>query len=672
MIFKTVTIHNLFSYYGEVCFDLARQPGESGNIVVIQGRNGYGKTSFLNSIKLLFGGVTKELMAGMQRGSPGTQKSFVLGSQDWWGILNHKARAKGETRCGVSAVLLDETNQETRIMRSWDLHDDDYKDRLIVQVPRKPEFSKDEAQQYLSRILPLDYIPFFFFDAEEVGYLAEANRNQTIEKMEQLLNIRPVDNVQDCLKQIRRDWGRLALRPEAQLELLNAEHRRETLELLISEREQEREQIVGDIDESEAEIRRLQQKIRLLRGTGNIESVARLDAEKRKEVENLEVALSALSSAFEHDAFLRVNPHLAQKAMQTAESCASSQDNATSELLASLKGPLKEVFITPPYPDNRLHVNQVRFYQERILKVLESRDVSVDKGCLFRMETGRAKRLSNLLAAYQPECLAAETIRENIASTLKADNAIMMLENQLQNVRQLSEDDKMRLVQLEHELAQTQDDSLNKRDRARKIENDVANARRELAPLMKQIESLQQKAKESHAAKIRLNLLDNMRHLLEAYKQELKMKMREELEHAFNRHLKQLLDSSELVHSAHIDDDFLLSYRDRTGDSIPMGSLSAGMKQLAATALLWGLKDASGSNLPVIIDTPLGRIDRLHQENLLTQYYPHAAEQAILLPTDSELDDRKYALLAPHIYREIHLHNPSGGETRLELIKRQL
>jgi len=56
----------------------------------------------------------------------------------------------------------------------------------------------------------------------------------------------------------------------------------------------------------------------------------------------------------------------------------------------------------------------------------------------------------------------------------------------------------------------------------------------------------------------------------------------------------------------------------------------------------------------------------------LKQYYPHAAQQAILLPTDSELDDRKYALLAPHIYREFCLHNRSGDETSWELVQRRL
>ena len=97
-----------------------------------------------------------------------------------------------------------------------------------------------------------------------------------------------------------------------------------------------------------------------------------------------------------------------------------------------------------------------------------------------------------------------------------------------------------------------------------------------------------------------------------------------------------------------------------------MGSLSAGMKQLAATALLWALKEVSGKEVPLIVDTPLARIDRQHQDNLLRRYYPQVAEQVIVLPTDSELDREKYALIEPHLYREYRLDNPTGVDTRLE------
>jgi DNA sulfur modification protein DndD len=66
------------------------------------GRNGLGKTSFLNSIKLLFGGVTKDLTASVQRGSTTQLKSFVLGHKDWWGILNQKAKSEKNMQCSIT------------------------------------------------------------------------------------------------------------------------------------------------------------------------------------------------------------------------------------------------------------------------------------------------------------------------------------------------------------------------------------------------------------------------------------------------------------------------------------------------------------------------------------------------------------------------------------------
>nr|VFJ96990.1 MAG: DNA sulfur modification protein DndD [Candidatus Kentron sp. LFY] len=96
-----------------------------------------------------------------------------------------------------------------------------------------------------------------------------------------------------------------------------------------------------------------------------------------------------------------------------------------------------------------------------------------------------------------------------------------------------------------------------------------------------------------------------------------------------------------------------------------MASLSAGMKQLMATALLWALKEVSGKEVPLVIDTPLARIDRAHQENLLWRYYPKVGQQVIVLPTDSELDAPKHGLLAPRVYREYRLNNPKGDDTQV-------
>jgi len=90
------------------------------------------------------------------------------------------------------------------------------------------------------------------------------------------------------------------------------------------------------------------------------------------------------------------------------------------------------------------------------------------------------------------------------------------------------------------------------------------------------------------------------------------------------------------------------------------------MKQLTAQALLWALSNVSGRNIPVIVDTPLARIDRGHQENLLSNYYPNAATQVIVLPTDSEIDREKYGMLHPHIAAEFRLVNPEGDRTTVQ------
>ena len=96
-----------------------------------------------------------------------------------------------------------------------------------------------------------------------------------------------------------------------------------------------------------------------------------------------------------------------------------------------------------------------------------------------------------------------------------------------------------------------------------------------------------------------------------------------------------------------------------------MANISAGMKQLMAHALQWALKDFTGSLAPVIFDSPLGRLDRSHQHNLLEHFYHRVAHQVILLPTDSELDIEKYRLIQPHVCAEFRLENADGEHTRV-------
>ena len=89
---------------------------------------------------------------------------------------------------------------------------------------------------------------------------------------------------------------------------------------------------------------------------------------------------------------------------------------------------------------------------------------------------------------------------------------------------------------------------------------------------------------------------------------------------------------------------------------IPRDSLSAGEKQLMVISILWALAICSKKKLPVIIDTPLSRMDSQHRTALITTYFPNAGEQTIILSTDSEIDEGYYNLMKDNIGDEFTLN----------------
>lgn len=125
---------------------------------------------------------------------------------------------------------------------------------------------------------------------------------------------------------------------------------------------------------------------------------------------------------------------------------------------------------------------------------------------------------------------------------------------------------------------------------------------------------------------------------LKLFREKLTLRKLNQLESVVTECFLYLLHKSDLVHRVAIDSNaFRLSLYDFNGQLVPKHRLSAGEKQLLAIAFLWGLARVSGRNLPVAIDTPLGRLDSSHRQNLVERYFPAASHQVMLLSTDTEV-----------------------------------
>ena len=103
-----------------------------------------------------------------------------------------------------------------------------------------------------------------------------------------------------------------------------------------------------------------------------------------------------------------------------------------------------------------------------------------------------------------------------------------------------------------------------------------------------------------------------------------------------------------------IDKRTFISF-DSDGKEVNKSSLSAGEKQLMVISLLWALALCSKKKLPVIIDTPLSRLDSAHRVSLIQTYFPQASEQTIILSTDSEIDKNYYEIMKDNIGDEFTL-----------------
>jgi DNA sulfur modification protein DndD len=107
----------------------------------------------------------------------------------------------------------------------------------------------------------------------------------------------------------------------------------------------------------------------------------------------------------------------------------------------------------------------------------------------------------------------------------------------------------------------------------------------------------------------------------------------------FVKRFNQLARKQELIVDVTIDPEtFSATLIDRAGKAIPKANLSAGEKQIYAIAMLWALARTSERPLPMIIDTPLARLDSEHRGNLIERYFPQASHQVVLLSTDTEVD----------------------------------
>lgn len=144
--------------------------------------------------------------------------------------------------------------------------------------------------------------------------------------------------------------------------------------------------------------------------------------------------------------------------------------------------------------------------------------------------------------------------------------------------------------------------------------------------------------------------------ILEAYAVELQRRKTGTLGTTITKCYKQLANKKNLIQEIVMNPETLdMQYLDESGNEVSKESLSAGEKQLMVIAILWALALCSKKKLPVIIDTPLSRLDSQHRTSIISTYFPNASDQTIILSTDTEIDQNYYEMMKNSVGDEFTL-----------------
>lgn len=637
MILKSLSLNNFGVFSGKHDIDLSPRVkcGNKRPIVLFGGLNGAGKTTTLTAVRLVLYG----------RQSMGRSISKHVYRQQLVEHI-HKPRESIVAPNGA-AIELDFTYgkhgtvDDFKVIRSWEEtgkkvleHLEIYKNEKLLEG-----LSSEQLQSFLNELIPIGVADLFFFDGEKISDLAEDEANEALaDAIKRLLGLDIVDRLRADLGIYLRENTQTKLPKDIAKELKAFEKQYQQSYAEYQSFVAKNEDINTELVSITAEVSTTQQRINDLGGAwAKSRQAEELRAEqiiKEKDSANSyikELFADAIPLALANSSIEKLIEQLA------IEKATKNQQAAKKELnkhIKTLRAELTKVMGNTN--------------KEAINTAIDSTfdPVMADDGTtniIHDISDSEFDRIQALVKSYVPQ---------QVQQLKKLSARVEELEEELAvasaNIARAPE--QARLDDILSELGELQSQKgglikqidVNKEEAKRSLRKAMDNLRR--------LRDLDEKYSKSMSHGQGIELASNARDMLSDFSEQTKIRKLAILEQEFIKSFGKLVRKDDMDIVAKIDPKtFDIDLTDRHGKAINKKKLSAGEKQIYAIAMLEALGRTSGRNLPIIIDTPLGRLDSKHRTKLVKNYFPTASHQVLILSTDTEIDENFYSELSPEI-----------------------
>lgn len=669
MRFTSIELENVFAYDKQVKVVIP-DPEQGKNIVLIWGRNGMGKTSFLRALRLLFLGVEPPEMRTV--GFPPRvlgQRQYVVGDGgNWSGLVNRRAMRRATTdgtpvTARVSASWVRSNGSSVTAERNWTVSHGSYEEHVNVYDGLE-KLSGQAAADALGDLLPPEFIPFFFFDGEDIKSLAEIDERKPID-FDRLLRITFVVELIDALGKIVTERQRRNMSEQLIARFTAVESALVKARGACDDARNTLAEIDDGLAEDGATLKRLQARRETL-ASGASSAQRELLEKRRAELKLLiDEQHATVAESVPTTAPLLANPRLLNAALRAVDQRLESASKAERKFLDRVTPMLPAWLRDGPVELDEESVERIGAHvTERLTAELPEGSAA---GPFASIGLARAERLRAMLSNWiiaGPDTLSAQAaeldaLRRYQREHAEISEALIQIEVGSQSNLELYRATVEEIRSVEERIA-------DRNQRKGSQGTRLAEATARIGEYEKELKTLRASQEKAGREREDVRFLNRVTRSLNELREELRVRTRKKLEECINQRFRELVVEHGLINTIVIDEQYTLSFLDSLGRHVGRSSLSAGLKQLAATALLWAMKDVSGIDMPLVIDTPLGRIDRENQDNMLINYYPKVASQVIILPTNSEIDAERFKLIKDHVGPQFTIVNETGDAARVD------
>ena len=629
MFFSQIELYNYGIYKGLHTINLVDQ-FDNKNITLVGGMNGRGKTTILDSIFLcLYGRKSVEYITGKKEAYNKLLEDHI-----------NKSAIDKSTHIKITLHMDDDKNTIIAVNRSWTQNGKKIDTALSVEKNGiQDSYLSENWEYYVEELIPFGIAKFFFFDNEKISQIADDDAFDKIkDSIKSVMGVTTIESLCNHIEKIRKEKNN---------DLKKSENTKLT---------KESEDLSNSIEECETRIRNLfAQKAALVPILEkNNDLLAQTEQLFWKKGGNL---------GLNQDDIIRDQHAIKEKIEYLKEEAINLASNPATPLCLC-----KNLTITTYNKINSEENARAKEYSLPIVTDLYTELLDNFKDS-YSEETDTYKLLANLVNNQLDKLKKETTLKQtNIITPLSKNLMEKFISNDYNalslKAKQLFSDNEKALTalqQLEVHLSSSaeKNDTIKLLNDIKQLQAKKTQLEGEIGKCEDQIHSAQfeKEQYERQLNKVILKIAanadtsdDNVRiieystmslEIMHEFVQRLQAQKVNQLEKNITSCFDFLAQKQAIITSISINPETLdITLRDYNGGILLKDQLSAGEKQMFAISILWGLALSSGYKLPVIIDTPMARLDSAHRSNFINKYLPNASSQVIVLSTDEEINGK--------------------------------